>query len=499
MILEVEDLEVCYGKSTAVHGVDLQVTEGELHLLVGERGAGKTTVLELLAGLVQPDRGQLMVRNWPTRIESPRAALELGLGLAVEDPPPLERLSMAESVVLGAEPGRAGHLARRRARKRVAELAGRHGVALDPRARVGRLDLGERRVLELLALAWREVGVLLLDEPTGGLEPEAAERLLGVLGSLRSPGRTMLVTSRAPGRLLELADRITVLRGGATVATLAGSEAGRERAAALLAAARRPSVVARPRTAPGGEPTLQVRSLWVTDGGEELVAGIDLDVHGGEIRGLVGRDDRGPLEAAEAIAGLRSAEGGRVYLGNEDLALDSIRSRRERGLAYLPPADAPESLAGSVRLWESAALGPRRRLRPWSAGLLPRRALLAVAAEQAESAGVAAHPRQRARLLPRGERQLLALARALEGEPAALVAACPTRGLGRRAAERVWARLRAAREAGMALLLVTADPDELLALADRVTVLDGGKVGAELEGPWFSEEELVGVLAGAGP
>jgi general nucleoside transport system ATP-binding protein len=481
------------GRTRALERVDLQVTQGDLHLLTGERGAGKTTVLELLAGMAQPDRGQLLVRNWPTRIESPAAALELDIGYAVDEPPSLGRLTVAESVVLGAEPGRAGHLARGRARKQVAELAGRLGVQLDPRLRVRRLSLGERRLVELLALAWRGVGVLLLDEPTTGVEPAAAARLLSAMERLRSPGRTLLVASRAPGPLLEIADRITVLRDGATVQTVPGGRSGRERAAALLARPRRPAAT-RPKAAPGGEAVLQVKGLWVTRDGEELVAGADLNVREGEIHGVVDRSGRCPLELAEAVAGLRPLDGGRVYLVNEDVARAGVRARRALGLAWLPPAGGPDALIGSLRLWENAALGqhPAGRARPL--GLLSRRALAAVAAEQAASAGVAANPRRPARLLSREQRQLLALARELGQGTLALVAACPTRGLGRRAAERVWARLRAARDRGVAVLLATADHEELLALADRVTVLAGGKVAATLDGRSLSEADLVGTL-----
>ncbi len=494
-------------RTSALQRVDLQVVAGHLHLLIGERGAGKTRVLELLAGLAQPDRGQLLVRNWPSRIESPGAALELDIGFAVEDPSLVESFSVAESVVLGAEPGRAGHLARRRARKQVAELAGRLGISLDPRARIRHLTLGQRRMVEVLALAWRKVEVLLLDEPTTGVDHGEAVQLRRALEYLRSLGRTLLVASRDPGQLLATADRITVLRDGATVAALPGSDSGRERAAALLAEARRPAVVARPvtvahlspvappATAPPGEAVLQVRGLWVMEGTEEPVAGVDLDVHRGEVHGVVGNGGRGPLELVEALAGLRLPEGGRVYLGNEDVVRSSVRARRALGLGYLPPADGPDALVGSMRLWENAALGSHRHGRLQRLGLLSRRALGAVAVEQAASVGVDAHPRLRVHMLSRGERQLVALARELGERPVALIAACPTRGLGRRAAERVWAQLRAARDAGVAVLLASADPDELLALADRVTMLAGGKVAAELDALWLSEAELVRELA----
>jgi ABC-type uncharacterized transport system ATPase subunit len=495
-VLEMRAVGCLRGRTRALDRADLQVAEGHLHLLIGERGAGKTTVLELLAGLAQPDRGQVLVRNWPTLVDSPGAALELGIGFAGEQPPLVGSFSVAESVVLGAEPGRAGHFARRRAHRQVAELARRLGVALEPRARLRNLGLGERRLVEVLALGWRGEEVLLLDEPTTAVEPGEATQLLSALDNLRSLGRTLLVASRSPGALLEIADRITVLRDGTTVATLPGSGGGREHAAALLAEARRPATTARPATASAGEAVLQVKGLWVTEGSKEPVAGVDLDVHQGEIHGVVDTAGRGPLELAEAVAGLRSPDGGRVYLGNEDIARLSVRARRALGLAYLPPADGPDGLVGSMRLWENAALGPHRRGRrrpPW---LLSRRALGALAAERAASVGVAAHPRLHAHLLSRAERQLLALARELGASPSVLVVACPTRGLGRGAAEQVWARLRAARDGGVAVLLATADPEELLALADRVTVMAGGKVAGELDGRWLSESELGRALAG---
>jgi ABC-type branched-subunit amino acid transport system ATPase component len=254
-----------------------------------------------------------------------------------------------------------------------------------------------------------------------------------------------------------------------------------------------------------------VRGLWVIEGAEEPVAGVDLDVHHGEVHGLVGSGGRGPLELVEALAGLRSPEGGRVYLGNEDVVRSGVRARRALGLGYLPPADGPDGLVGSMRLWENAALGSHRHGRLQRLGLLSRRALGAVAAEQAASVGVAAHPRLHARMLSRGERQLVALARELGERPVALIAACPTRGLGRHAAEQVWARLRAARDAGAAVLQAAAVLYlALLAalLCERAGLINLGLEGVMLAGAWVGAMATpslgpaaglgLAVLAGAG-
>jgi general nucleoside transport system ATP-binding protein len=488
-VLELRDAACERGPDRALERVDPRVAEGDLHLLVGERGAGKSTVLELFAGLAWPSRGQLLVRNWPTWIEGPGDALELAIGHVAEEPAAPDHLSVAETVVLGSEPGRCGHLARRRAAKLVVEQAGRLGVTVEPRARMGDLGLGERRLVAVLALAWRDVEVLLLDEPTTGLGSGETARMLAALEGLRSLGRCVVIASRAPGELLDLADGITVLRQGRSVATMAGG-GSRRRVAELVGEASWPRQPIRPPR-PVGDTALQVKGLWVADGRGEPVAGLDLDLRGGEIHGLIDATGNGALVLAEAVAGLRRLDGGRAYLGTDDLTHLCVGRRRELGLGYLPPPDEPGGLVGSLRLWENAALAPYRGV----PGPVGRRGLAKVAAGHAASVGVDAHPATYACQLTRGERQLLGLARELDGPPGMLVAACPTRGLGRREAERVWARLRAARDAGAAILLATTDTEELLAVADRVTVMAGGRAAGELDGRWLSESELARAMA----
>jgi simple sugar transport system ATP-binding protein len=492
-VLELRDAGCARGSDRALDRVDLRVAEGDMHLLVGERGAGKSTVLALFAGLAWPDRGQLLVRGWPAWIEERGDALELAIGHLAEEPALVGRFTVAESVVLGAEPGRCGHLARRRAEKQVTELASRLGVMVEPRARVGDLGTGERRLVGMLALAWRKVEVLLLDEPTTGLSSGEAAIMLAALERLRALGKCLLIASRAPGELLDLADMVTVLRHGSSVATMPGRTDSR-RIAEVVSQARQPAPVER-RAASAGEAVLRLEGLRFTQARQQPVAGVDLEVRRGEAHGLIDTMGNGALLLAEAVAGLRQHDGGRVNLANHDLTLLGVRERRALGLGYLPPPDEPGGLVGSLRLWENTALSPRRRgaLRPPRPA--PRRALSNVAAEHAARMGVDAHPSTLACQLTRGERQLMVLARELHWPPGMLVAAGPTRGLRRQEAERLWARLREARDAGAAVLVATADPEELLALADRVTVMAGGRVAGELDGRWLSESELARAVA----
>ena len=309
-VLELRDAACERGPDRALEQVDLEVAEGELHLLVGERGAGKTTVLELFAGLARPSRGQLLVRDWPTWLDGPGDALELAIGHVAEQPASPDHLTVAETVVLGSEPGHCGHLARRRAARLVAEHAARLGVTVEPRARMGDLGVGERRLVGVLALAWRDVEVLLLDEPTTGLGSGETARMLAALEGLRSRGRCVVIASRAPGELLDLADGITVLRQGRSVGTLAGG-GSRRRIAELAGEASWPRQPARPPR-PVGHVTLRVTGLRTGGGRAEPVAGLDLDVRGGEIHGLIDATGNGAVAVAEVVAGLRRRDGGRV-------------------------------------------------------------------------------------------------------------------------------------------------------------------------------------------
>jgi ABC-type uncharacterized transport system ATPase subunit len=483
--VELRGISRRYGRALALDRVDLELARGELHLLAGGRGAGKSALLRLLAGVERPDGGQILVDGEPRRIDSPRAALRLGIGALLERPALAGALTVAESVVLGAEPGRL-LLRRRRAAARVAELGERLGLALDPAARVGALDLAERRQVELLALEHRGARVLLLDDWLAGLNGDRAAELLAVLARLRADGRTMLLAARPDGAAAELADRVTRLEDG----RLAGPPAAGTGGTAPPRPARPP------RGQPRGEPLLQIKGLWVADRGREPVAGADLSVRQGEIYGLAGAAGAGQAALLAALVGRCRTEAGRIYLGDDDVTGASVGARRQLGLAYLPAPYQAGGLLGALTLWENAALGQQRR--PWCCrrGLLDRRALRAAAVEQAAGAGVGApDPRVPGWRLTRGERQRLVLARELAVRPALLVAARPTHGLDRASAALLWQRLRQAAGAGLAVLLWSTDPEELLAVADRVGVMAGGRIAAELADPGLDAAELARAVA----
>ena len=458
--------------------VDLELAPGELHVLVGSRGAGKSILLRLLAGLERPDSGQTLVRGDPQRIDSPRAALRLGIGALLERPAVAETLTVAESVVLGAEPGRL-LLGRRRAAQRVEALGGELGLSLDPHARVGALTPAERRQVELLALAHRHASVLLLDDWFGGLTEDRAEELLTALAKLRATGSAVLVATRPGGPLIGLADRVTGLEDGRLANDAPPTRPGRR----LSSPSR-------------GEPLLQVKGLWAAGEDGERVTGADLDVRRGEIYGLAGAAGEGQAALMGAVVGLCRVEAGRVYLGDEDVTGASVRARRQLGLAYLPSPGEASGLIGALTLWENAALGQQWRSGYSRGGLLDRRALRTAAVEQAAAVAVRVPgPGLYASRVAPGGRQRLVLARELAGRPGLLVAARPTNGLDRASTALLWHRLRREARAGLAVLLWSTDAEELLALADRVGVMAGGRVVAELDDTYRGAADLARALA----
>jgi len=524
-VLVLRGLTRRHGGSDAVGGVDLELHAGELQLVVGAAGAGKTALLRLLAGFERPSGGEILIDGRPERLRSPRVAQRLGIGFSSDVPLPLEELSIAEHVILGAEPARAGCLRRRLARREVAALAVKLGLCnrsrdgFDVRARVGTLDPARKRQVELLGLAWRGAAVLLLDEPIAGLLPDQADRVLAALAALRADGRALLVATRAPERLLQLADRVTLLEDG-RIAGTTPIGADERRVAALLASGQDHRPILATETVPaalsdsasgpgaaappprqtvaselggckrlstgsdlGREQMLQVKGLWVISDenkcDREQVAGLDLVVHRGEIHAVAAADGQGAGELIEAVLGLRRPDGGRIYLGDDDVTRVSVRTRRRHGLGYLPADELPGGLVGSLGLRHNALLG--------RGGRGVRRRAAALAAAVAPAPWLTHLP---AWVVSRGDRQRLLLARELADRPSALLAVCPTRGLRRDEAEPLWQVLRAERDQGLAVLLWSADPEELIALADRVTVLMGGHAVAELAGPALTTTAL---------
>jgi simple sugar transport system ATP-binding protein len=457
-----------YAGVVANDHIDLQVAEGEIHALVGENGAGKSTLMKMLYGLEQPDEGEILVRGEAQHIDSPRKAIELRIGMVHQHFMLVDDFTVAENVVLGSEPSRgAGRLDREAAERRVEELASGFGSALDPHARVEDIGVGQQQRVEILKLLYRGADILILDEPTAVLVPQEVEELFDHMRQLKADGRTIIFIAHSLDEVLQVADRITVLRDGKVIGTVDAADTDTHQVAEMMVG--RPVLLRRVEgKASPGEPMLQVKDLRVTVGGKELVAGLDLDVRRSEIYGLAGVEGNGQAELVEALVGLVTPDTGRIYLDDDELTRANVRTRRQAGLAYIPE--------------------DRLDLRA-----IRRRAVELVRGFRVKAPSVAAP----AYALSGGNQQKLVLGREFESSPKLLIAAHPTRGLDIGATQFVWQELVEARDEGVAVLLISSNLEEILALADRVGVIHDGRIVAQFRGAEATMSELGLYMTGA--
>jgi len=486
-----------YAGVVANDHVDFQVAHGEVHALVGENGAGKSTLMKMVYGLEQPDEGEILVRGEPQRIDSPRRAIALRIGMVHQHFMLVEAFTVAQNVVLGAEPAKGGWLDLDEANRKVAELAQGFGTKLDPGARVESLAVGQQQRVEILKLLYRGADILILDEPTAVLVPQEVEELFDNVRKLKEQGKTIIFIAHSLEEVLAIADRITVLRDGKAIGTVVAAETTEEEVAEMMVG--RPVLLERVHgKTPSGDPELQVEGLRVLDGGREALAGVKLDVRRSEIYGLAGVEGNGQAELVEALVGLRHPDAGSIRLGGRDITSQHVRERRELGLSYIPEDRHARAMVLPMTLWENSVLGQHER-QPFSwRGLLNPKAMKARATDlvrafrvKAPNIGVPAYA------LSGGNQQKLVLAREFASGPKLLIAAYPTRGLDIGATEFVWKQLVAARDAGLAVLLISANLEEILALADRVGVIYDGRITAELEGSKATMNELGLYMTGA--
>ncbi len=505
-LLRTENLTKRFGTQLALDGVSIEVRAGEVHAILGENGAGKSTLMNLLDGLLHPDAGTIFWRGGPIRLHSPRDAQELGIAMVHQHFMLVPALTVAENVLL-AHPDRERFLLdRNRARTWIRTIAERHGLRIDPDVRVDRLPVGARQRVEIAKSLAREASLLILDEPTAVLTPGETRDLFRFLGELRGRGAAILFISHKLPEVLELSDRITVLRRGRKTGTFARGEADEARLTghvlgigddATRAPASRTQGAAG-RSAESAPPVLEVRGLSRRFPGGPALQDVSFAVRAREILGVTGVDGNGQEELAALLAGIVTAEGGTIALGGADVTHAGIRRRWTMGLAVLPGDRTHEGVVGDLTVWENVSL------RDYGAPFARRLAGLAVdpAAHRARAARVLESYdvrgpglRAKARALSGGNQQKLLLARELMHEPRALVAVNPTRGLDVGAARDVLRRLLALREGGAAVLLISTELEEVLEVADRVAVLSAGRMD-EIAHP---DRERVGtaMLAGA--
>ena len=498
-VLELRGITKQFPGVLANDHIDFDLRRGEVHALLGENGAGKSTLMSILYGLYTADSGEVLMNGGPVDISSPKHAIELGIGMVHQHFMLIPVMTVTENIVLAQEPKHAGVLLDYDvAAKRVRELSKSFGLAVDPNARIQDITVGQQQRVEILKALYRGAEILILDEPTAVLTPQEAQELFEIINELKAQGKSIVFISHKLNEVLEIADRISVLRRGklvetipregATEAGLARSMVGRE---VLLRVDKKP--------AQPGETLLTVEDLVVRDDrGLEAVRGVSFEVHAGEIVGIAGVDGNGQTELIDALSGLRHPVSGSIRIGGHELSRATARGALDAGVGHIPEDRQRRGLVLDFNLAENLVLhdygrepfskfgwiNPRGWFR-WARGLL----------KEFDVRG--GGPTTRGSSLSGGNQQKVVIAREVSRNPSVLIAAQPTRGLDVGAIEFVHRRLVEQRDAGKAVLLVSLELEEIASLSDRILVLYEGSIVAEFP-PDVSEEEIGIAMVGGG-
>jgi ABC-type uncharacterized transport system ATPase subunit len=496
-LLELKGITKRFPGVVANDRVDFDLRRGEVHALLGENGAGKSTLMNTLYGLYHPDEGEIRVNGKPVRIGSPRDAIDLGIGMVHQHFMLIPVMTVAENIVLAVEPRHGPFLDLGTAEERVRDLSQRYGLAVDPGARIGRIGVGQQQRVEILKALYRGAEILILDEPTAVLTPQEARELFEVVRSLTEQGKSIIFITHKLNEVLDIADRITVLRRGKRIETVPREGATQEGLARLMVGR---DVVLRVDKTPSdpGEPLLEVEELSVFDNrGLEACRGVSFQVRAGEIVGLAGVDGNGQTELIDALTGLRSPASGRILVAKNDLTHASARQSLDMGVGHIPEDRQVRGLVLDFSLAENLALHDFRKEPDSKWGwLYPKRLIERAALLLKEFDVRGGKPQTLAAALSGGNQQKVVVAREVSRDPRVLVAAQPTRGLDVGAIEFVHNRLVQERDEGRAILLVSLELEEILSLSDRILVIYEGRIVGEF-GPHVSEEDLGIAMTGA--
>jgi len=497
-IIKMEKITKRFPGVLANDHVDLEVEKGEIHVLLGENGAGKTTLMNILYGLHQPDAGTIYLKGREVKINSPRKAIDLGIGMVHQHFMLIPALTVTENIVLGTKVPREPFLDLTGSAEKIKALSRQYGFNLDPSVKVWHLSVGQQQRVEIIKTLYRGADILILDEPTAVLTPQETQELFAILRRLKDEGHTVIFISHKLNEVMEISDRITVLRQGRVIKTLRTKDTNKAELARLMVGREVSFVVEKTPCQPGQE-ALRISGLKARNDRQlEAVKSIDLAVRAGEILGLAGVDGNGQSELVEAIAGLRKATGGEVFFLGQPVRHQPLRRLFEMGLGFIPEDRHRQGLVKEMPLMENLIL--QRFYRPPFAryGFLNYRVIREYANELIKKYDIRTpSPLVPAKNLSGGNQQKVVLAREMDRQPALLIAMHPTRGLDVGATEYVHRRIIEERDRGCAILLVSTELEEILALSDRIAVIYEGEIMGVLNRNEISIEDLGLMMAGS--
>ena len=474
----------------------LQVERGTIHAIVGENGAGKSTLMKILYGVQKPDEGSIRIDGEEVSFSSPKDAIKTGVGMVFQHFMLADNLTVLENVVLGAEKL---HGIASKARAEISRISTAYGLGIHPDALVADLGVGARQRVEILKVLYRGARILILDEPTAVLVPQEVDELFGNLKDMKAEGLTVLFISHKLDEVRSVADDITVIRRGTTIERVKSASVTSRQLAELMVGSQLPTPQTEESTVTD-QVVMDIRDLTLADpaGGAPLLTDIDLTIHAGEIVGIAGVEGNGQAELVETILGMRHADAGRITVGADDITAMPTREIRDSGVGYIPEDRHRHGLLLTAPLWENRMLG-HQRSEPASRGwrLTPKAAqedterIVRDYDVRTPSINVTAGS------LSGGNQQKLIFGREMSHNPRVLVAAHPTRGVDIGAQAAIWDHIKTARRAGLAVLLISADLDELIGLSDTIRVILRGRLSGEFDPQTVTAEQLGAAMTGA--
>lgn len=497
-VIEMVNIRKEFPGIVANDNITLQLKKGEIHALLGENGAGKSTLMNVLFGLYQPEKGEIRVKGNPVKITNPNIANDLGIGMVHQHFMLVDPFTVTENIILGKETTVGGKIDIKKAEKEVREISEKYGLAVDPQAKIADISVGMQQRVEILKTLYRGAEILIFDEPTAVLTPQEIHELIQIMKALINEGKSIILITHKLKEIMEVCDRVTVIRKGVGIGTVNVSETNPNELASLMVG-REVTFKTEKKEAQPKQDVLVIDNLQVKDSrGLPAVDSLSLTVKAGEILGIAGVDGNGQTELLEAITGLRKSESGSIKLNDKEIANLAPRKVTESGIGHIPQDRHKHGLVLDFPIGENMVLQTYYQ-KPYSnSGVLNYKEIYKKAKSLIQEFDVRTPSEYTpARALSGGNQQKAIIGREVDRDPDLLIAAQPTRGLDVGAIEFIHKRLIEQRDHGKAVLLLSFELDEILNVSDRIAVIYEGKIVAVVDPKQTTEQELGLLMAGS--